>query len=130
MHTLEATFWFCIAAVAYNYAGYPVLLFCLSTIIQAKADFSYLTNRRSRRCSLSVAYGPRVALIIAAYNEAAVIRDKVDNSLQLDYPEDQLEIWFGLDAPSDSTAAVLKQVTNGRIRVIEFAKRRGKLAVL
>lgn len=130
MHTLEATFWFCIAAVAYNYAGYPVLLFCLSTIIQAKADFSYLTNRQSRRCSPSASYVPRVALFIAAYNEAAVIRDKVDNSLRLDYPEDQLEIWFGLDAPSDSTAAVLKEVSNGRIRVTEFTNRRGKLAVL
>jgi cellulose synthase/poly-beta-1,6-N-acetylglucosamine synthase-like glycosyltransferase len=130
MHVVETTFWFCLAAVAYNYAGYPILLFCLSTMIQAKADFLYLINRRSRRCLPRATYLPRVALIISAYNEAAVIRDKVDNSLQLEYPEGQLEIWFGLDAPSDATAEVLKQGSIGRIHVVEFANRRGKLAVL
>lgn len=129
MHAVEAIFWFCLAAVAYNYAGYPILLFCLSAIFQTKADFLYLIHRRSRRC-LPTDYVPQVALIVSAYNEAAVIRGKVDNSLQLDYPQDRLEIWFGLDAPSDSTAEILKRVSNGRLQVVEFGSRRGKLAVL
>lgn len=130
MNTLEVTFWLCIIAVAYNYAGYPILLFCLSTIVQAKADFFYLIDRRSRRCLPPATNAPRVALIVSAYNEASVIGGKVSNSLELDYPDDRLEIWFGLDAPNDSTADVLKQVSSGRIRVIEFPSRRGKLAVL
>src|SRR5690242_9181241 len=126
----EVTFWCCIFAVAYNYAGYPVLLFCMSALSQAKADLSYLLRRTNRRCSPSANYLPSVAVLVSAHNEATVILDKVDNSLELDYPDDQLEVWFGLDAPSDSTADLLKNSPNNRIQVIEFATRRGKLAVL
>jgi cellulose synthase/poly-beta-1,6-N-acetylglucosamine synthase-like glycosyltransferase len=130
MSILETMFWCCMVAVAYNYAGYPILLFCLSTISQAKADFSYLIRRGNRRCSPPANYAPEVAVLISAYNEEAVIRDKVENTLQLDYPSDRLEIWFGLDAPTDSTAAILKRTSDGHMHVAEFATRRGKLAVL
>ena len=130
MHALELTFWVCFLAVAYNYFGYPILLFCLSAIVQARVDFLYLIHRRSRRCSVQSSYLPRVAMIISAYNEADVIGSKADNSLRIDYPDDRLEIWFGLDAPTDSTAELLKKLSNGRLRMVEFASRRGKLAVI
>jgi cellulose synthase/poly-beta-1,6-N-acetylglucosamine synthase-like glycosyltransferase len=130
MHALELTFWVCFLAVAYNYIGYPILLFCLSAIVQARVDFLYLIHRRSRRCSAQSSYLPRVAMIISAYNEADVIGCKVDNSLRIDYPDDRLEIWFGLDAPTDSTGEILKRLSNRSLRVVEFASRRGKLAVI
>lgn len=130
MNLVETTFWCCILAVVYNYAGYPILLFCLSVLVQAKADFLYLIQRRNRRCSPPANYAPSVAMLISVHNEAAVIRDKVDNSLRIDYPSDRLEIWFGLDAPTDSTGDILKQTAREGLRVVEFTTRRGKLAVL
>ena len=70
-------------------------------------------------------------MLISAHNEADVIGDKIENSLLLDYPKDHLEIWFGLDAPTDSTPEILKQQkSDDGIHIVEFTSRRGKLAVL
>jgi len=130
MSFLKTTFWLCVFGVAYNYAGYPVLLFVISTMLQAKKDFLYLIGRRNRRRCLLDDYVPHVAVLISAHNEAPVILDKAKNGLGIDYPASRLEIWFGLDAPGDSTAEILKQITDSRLHVVEFAVRRGKLAVL
>ncbi|HEU5232603.1 MAG TPA: glycosyltransferase family 2 protein [Terriglobales bacterium] len=130
MTALHTIFWCCAIAVAYNYAGYPALLFCLSTLCQAKTDCQYLLRRTNRRCSPSTNYFPRVAILVSAYNEETVISAKVENTRELDYPNDRLEVWFGLDAPSDSTGELLKEAAGDRMRVVEFPHRRGKLAVL
>lgn len=122
--------WFCLGAVVYHYAGYPVLLFCLATLVQAKSDLRYLFRRDTRRCSAPSFYCPRVAVLMSAYNEEAVIEAKVKNTVSLDYPPDQLEIMLGLDAPSDSTADRLASVRSKRIEVVVFHTRQGKLAVL
>src|ERR1051326_3560177 len=112
MNVLHTIFWGCIIAVAYNYAGYPILLFFLSTLSQAKADLRYLLRRTNRRCAASGNYVPTVAVLVSAYNEAAVIHAKVENTRELDYPQDRLEVWFGLDAPSDSTGEILRRDAN------------------
>jgi cellulose synthase/poly-beta-1,6-N-acetylglucosamine synthase-like glycosyltransferase len=127
---LEVIFWLCFAAMAYNYAGYPLLLFALSALAQAKSDFLYLIRRRSRRRSLATESMPQVAVLIAAYNEERVIRAKAQNCLEIDYPADRVEFLVGLDAPTDSTADHLAQVQSQRFRVVHFAERRGKLAVV
>ena len=127
---LQMSFWACVAAVAYHYAAYPLLLFILSVFSQAKSDFLYLVRRGSRRCPRQTGCVPRVALLISVYNEEAVIQAKVRNTLEIDYPADRLEVLFGLDAPSDTTAKLLGQVQSSRINVFHFDMRRGKLAVL
>src|SRR5919201_2692260 len=96
MPVLELIFWVCIGTVAYNYLGYPLLLFILSVLAQAKSDFLYLIRRALRRCSLPTDYLPRVAVLMSAYNEEAVIQAKVKNVLEIDYLPDRLEFLFGL----------------------------------
>jgi len=127
---VELSFWVSVAAVAYHYIGYPLLLFILSVLSQARSDFLYLVRRRSRRCGRHMDYVPRVALLISVYNEEAVIQAKVKNTLEIDYPAEQLEVLFGLDAPSDSTARLLDEVRSSRFNIFHFQARRGKLAVL
>lgn len=126
----EVLFWFCIGAVIYNYAGYPVVLFILSMVSQAKSDLLFLVGKRTRRSRPLSDELPTVAVLLSAYNEEAVIRDKVKNFFELDYPESRLEFLLGLDAPSDSTPEILSEIRSKRIRVWHFASRRGKLAVL
>jgi cellulose synthase/poly-beta-1,6-N-acetylglucosamine synthase-like glycosyltransferase len=126
---LEMILGVCVGAVAYNYLGYPLLLFVLSIGSQAKADFLYLIGRRNRRCPRSNDL-PHVALLISAFNEEAVIQSKAKNSLEIDYPPDRLELLIGLDAPTDSTAELLSQIDSSRLRVFRSETRRGKLAVL
>jgi cellulose synthase/poly-beta-1,6-N-acetylglucosamine synthase-like glycosyltransferase len=127
---VEMIFWMCIGAVAYNYAGYPLLLFILSVVSQAKSDLLYLIRRNSRRCLRPTDNVPRVALLMSAYNEEAVIQAKVQNNLAIDYPSDRLEFLIGLDAPTDSTTDLLSQIPSSRLRVVPFRVRRGKLAIL
>ena len=124
----ELIFWLCMAAVAYNYVGYPVLLFVLYVLVQAKSDILYLACRRTRRLTTNDL--PQVAVLISAYNEEDVIEAKAKNCLQIDYPEDRVEFLFGLDAPTDSTADLLRRMTSDRLRALHFPRRRGKLAVL
>ena len=123
-------FWLSIAAVTYNYVGYPLLLFVLSTCLQAKSDFLYLLCRRSRRRPLASDEIPQVAVLISAYNEETVIEAKVRNCMEIDYPTDRIEFLIGLDAPTDSTANLLSRLTSDRLQVFHFSPRRGKLAVL
>src|SRR4029077_12085673 len=128
--TATITFWVCLAAVAYNYVGYPVVLFIASALSQAKSDLLYLISRGSRRCSTPDSYLPRVAVLISAYNEAPVIQAKLTNCMQIDYPSDRLECLLGLDAPTDATAELATQLRSDSVQVFQFRVRRGKLAVL
>ncbi len=126
----EIVFWSCVCAVVYNYAGYPVVLFALSMLSQAKSDFRFLLGSRARRRNRPQGDLPTVAILLSAFNEEAVIGAKVNNCLELDYPQDRLEFLIGLDAPQDSTPEILAQMTSSRVRVWHFPKRQGKLAVL
>ena len=54
---------------------------------------------------------PRVSFIITARNEAARIRQKIENTLAQDYPSDLLEIIVASDTPeaySPDTAAFVQ----------------------
>ena len=126
----ESAVWICLSLVVFHYVGYPLLLFVLSAFSQAKSDFIFLIRRANRRCPFQADYVPRVALLMSVYNEEAVIRAKVKNLLEIDYPSDRLEFLLGLDAPVDSTSELLRQTPSSRLCVFPFQTRRGKLAVL
>ena len=126
----ELAVWICLALIVFHHIGYPLLLFIFSAFSQAKSDFIYLIRRANRRCHPQADYVPGVALLMSVYNEEAVIRAKVNNLLEINYPSDRLEFLLGLDAPTDSTGEVLSQAQLNRLRVFPFQTRRGKLAVL
>ena len=46
-----------------------------------------------------------VSLVVAAYNEEAVIEAKVRNALALDWPRERLEVIVAVDGAGDATAA-------------------------
>lgn len=122
--------WVCISAVAYNYVGYPLLLFVFSAFSQAKSDLLFLFRKKARRCSRSAQYIPHVAVLMSVYNEERVIDAKVENCLELNYPHGRIEFLIGLDAPTDSTPQLMNRFQSSRLRVIQFPERQGKLNVL
>lgn len=126
----ELLFCICVGLVAYNYVGYPLVLFLLSAVSQAKSDLLFLFHRGGRRCAASIQYVPHVAILMSAHNEEAVIQAKVKNTFESDYPCHRLEFLIGLDAPTDSTADLLNEMKFDQLRVTHFKDRRGKLAVL
>lgn len=69
---------------------------------------------------------PTVSLIIAAYNEADVIAKKLDNSQQLDYPADKLQVMVVADGSDDETAAIAQRYADQGVTVLFSPERRGK----
>jgi len=75
---------------------------------------------------------PRVALIVAAHDEAAVIEAKVANALAQDFPPDRLEVVVTDDASGDGTPdlaaaagahRVLRNGRGGKVRAQDAAVR-------
>ena len=73
---------------------------------------------------------PYVTFVIAAHNEASVIGAKVLNTLELDYPSNQVECIVVCDGCDDDTAASAFAVGDSRLQVIEIPCQRGKLAAI
>lgn len=120
-------FWVAVGFPVYVYFGYPALLWCLQAI---SSIFRSSANKQTAfKEDL-----PSVSLLVAAYNEAAVIADKIRNSLALDYPSDKLEIVVASDGSKDSTAKIAQSFAgpenDGRVRVLDYEKNRGKTAAL
>src|SRR5579862_4405412 len=123
----KSLFWVAVGFPVYVYFGYPSLLWCLQAI---SSIFRSPANKQSA-CNEDL---PSVSLLVAAYNEAAVIADKIRNSLALDYPSDKLEIVVASDGSKDATAKIAQSFAGpeneGRVRVLDYEKNRGKTAVL
>ena len=117
----EIVFWVCIAIPVYAYLGYPVTLLILRRILHAEVKKLSIT--------------PRLSLLIPAYNESSNIERKIRNSLSLDYPSELLEIVVACDGSKDHTAELASALAGsaeaeGRVRVLDFAVNRGKIATL
>lgn len=54
---------------------------------------------------------PKISLLVAAKNEAAVIANLVASLCSLDYPEDRYELWVINDNSDDDTARILDRLT-------------------
>jgi cellulose synthase/poly-beta-1,6-N-acetylglucosamine synthase-like glycosyltransferase len=93
---LAIVFWCCVGLLAYTHVGYPITLFVLSRL------------RRTRPLPGESAELPTVSLIVAAYDEEAVIEQKVHNALALDYPRERLELIVASDGSGDRTAELAR----------------------
>jgi cellulose synthase/poly-beta-1,6-N-acetylglucosamine synthase-like glycosyltransferase len=75
---------------------------------------------------------PTVSLLISAYNEEKVIREKLECLQQLDYPTDKLRIFIGSDASADQTASLVENTPFAPFQLWfkQFPQRRGKPSVI
>jgi len=108
-------FWAACGAVAFAYAGYPLLTIAVGT----------MRNRTVRSADNS----PSVSVLIAAYNEADRIAERIENVLGSDYPHERIEVIIASDGSTDATAAIGHNHGDPRVKVLELP-RRGKIAAL
>ncbi|MEW6359078.1 MAG: glycosyltransferase family 2 protein [Planctomycetota bacterium] len=73
---------------------------------------------------------PQVSILIAAYNEESVIRNRIQNALDLDYPADRINIVVGSDGCSDRTDDEVKSISDPRVRLLSYPDRGGKASAL
>lgn len=120
MTTLELLFWICVAAVAYAYVGYPILIWAAARMF----------GRRPSASDIEDAELPTATLLIAAHNEADVIAARLENALALDYPAGKLEIVVASDGSRDATAAIVRSFADRGVRLLDYQPNRGKAATL
>ncbi len=85
-----------------------------------------LSRFRSRTIEAGKDYLPLASLIVTVFNEEQRLQKKIDNTLELDYPKDKLEIIFASDASTDGTDDIIRSYGNKGIKLVRSPQRGGK----
>ena len=116
-------FWLSLLVIAYTYVGYGL--------------FMALAARLWGRSTRSAEITPSVTVLVAAYNEAECIANKIENTLTLDYPADKLELLVVADGSTDDTPAIVADYAarheagvGYNVRLAYQPERRGKAHAL
>lgn len=110
-------FWVSVFMIAYCYILYPLILGILARLFPKPRPIDTVIE-------------PDVTLLIAAYNETDVIAEKLENSLDLDYPPERLQILVAADGSDDGTAEIVKSFASHGVELSFQAERRGKMAAI
>jgi len=108
------TFWISMITLFYIYLGYPILVSILEKIF-SKEIIRYKDGDEL----------PSVSLFIPAYNEEKVIREKIENSLKLDYLKGKLEIVVASDGSIDRTNGIINEFKD-EVTPLIYSERSGK----
>ncbi len=106
----------------WQFVGYPVLM-----------GFVAL---RAKPKEKNYGYNPTVSIIVPAYNERNVIAARIENLLNMDYPEDKYEVIIVESGSSDGTYEAARAATvnspdsRPRVRLLREAERRGKASAI
>jgi len=105
-------FWLSVALVAYTYVGYPLIL--------------WVFTRAARRALPRAEMLSSVSIVIAARNEADKIRQKIANTLDLDYPPRLREVIVASDASDDGTDDIVREYSSRGVSLVRASHRGGK----
>ena len=121
MTILEIIFWLCLFIVFYTYIGYGLvlcLLVALKRLLKGKPKATVATDDEL----------PQMTLMICAYNEEDIIREKMENIRQLDYPREKLCVMWVTDGSSDHSNELLREYPE--VTLVYSQERRGKAAAI
>jgi cellulose synthase/poly-beta-1,6-N-acetylglucosamine synthase-like glycosyltransferase len=98
--------------IFHAYFGYPLTLAIL---------------RKFRRTTvMKTPIEPPVTLIITACNEEKRIREKLENTIELNYPREKLQVFVASDGSTDETNEIVRGYAGKGIDLLPFPERRGK----
>jgi cellulose synthase/poly-beta-1,6-N-acetylglucosamine synthase-like glycosyltransferase len=89
---IKALFWLSLGALLWTHAVYPLVAAALARVRTRRVDARPIE--------------PTVTVVVAAYNEEAVIQRRLENLLALDYPAEKLELVVTSDASTDRTESI------------------------
>jgi len=118
---MKILLWLSLFIAFYAFFGYGILLFILVKIKRIVAGKPILPIIDADKL-------PTCTLIVAAYNEAGLIDEKINNSLNLNYPAAKLEFIFVTDGSTDQTAAIVANYP--QIHHLHSDERKGKIAAV
>ncbi len=108
----QIIFWTCVALLAYVYLGYPLLVFLVSKLFPKEIITSDIQ--------------PRVTVLITAFNEETAIAGKLENTLNIKYPVDKLEILVASDGSTDRTDEIVRSFAPRGVKLFRQDGRVGK----
>ncbi|MDZ4722493.1 MAG: glycosyltransferase [candidate division Zixibacteria bacterium] len=111
----EVIFFVSIGLIFYTYIGYPILL----RLMPKEKPILKPSNGN---------FAPPVSIIIAAYQGASAITQKLDNTFASNYPADKLQVIVISDGSQDGTDAVVESYPDNRVSLIRQIPRMGKTA--
>jgi len=112
-------FWTFIGLILYSYFGYTLILWIISILKKAIRSFNPTNNSIDK---------PYITIVVAAFNEENNIAEKIENTLQQDYPQDRIvKIWVN-DSSTDRTMEILSSYSN--ITLLNQPERKGKMAAI
>ncbi len=117
---LEISFWLILLLLLHTYVLFPLSLPMFAEIFRWR-------SRRIRESKLSEL--PTVSIVVSAYNEEAIIAQKIQNCLELDYPAERLQILIGNDGSKDKTAEIVERYAP-RVTLVNAPVNAGKAAML
>ena len=121
LSVLSVLLWSGLAVVFYTYVGYAPLVWALSRLRR-------WWHPRPDRAVPSDDDLPAVTLLVAAYNETAVLDEKLANTRALNYPREKLTVLFVTDGSTDGTPDRLR--TAPGVQCLHRDERAGKMAAL
>jgi cellulose synthase/poly-beta-1,6-N-acetylglucosamine synthase-like glycosyltransferase len=101
-----------VGLIFFSYFGYPLSIYFISLIWE----------KRVKKAAIS----PNVTLIITAYNEENRIKQKLENTLNLEYPKIKLHVIVVSDGSTDRTNAIVKDYEKNGFELLAITERRGK----
>lgn len=113
-------FIFSVICIALLFFGYPLFLYFCSKL-RAGTDSSR---------DIPDIVLPSLTVLVAVRDGEALIAKKVQNSLELDYPKDRLEVVAISDGSSDKTVSILKDIDDPRFRFYHLEQHKGKQEAL
>jgi cellulose synthase/poly-beta-1,6-N-acetylglucosamine synthase-like glycosyltransferase len=122
MYTVKILFWLCLFIVIYTYIGYGILLYvlvALKRLLKGKPETPQLPADELL---------PEMTLMICAYNEEEVVREKMANIRQIDYPKDKLCVMWVTDGSNDRSNELLAEYPE--VKLVFSPERRGKAAAM
>lgn len=125
----QLVFWGAALLLVHTYFLYPLVLLGMDGLAQVRANLRFFRGGGERRRVRGTDRLPSVSLVVAAYNEASCISEKVANSLALDYPKERFELLIGSDGSTDGTDGLVSATRDERVR-LSAAPRAGKTSVL
>ena len=109
----KGVFWVSGLALVYTYIGYAALVWLMSRFREQPVQRGDIQ--------------PSVSIIITAYNEERNLREKLQNTLALDYPG-KTEIIVASDCSSDKTDEIVREFASRGVVLFRQPERLGKTA--
>lgn len=116
----QILFWFSVLMVFHSYVFFPFLVQFLAK--DKKFQYPQVPEEEL----------PNLSILVSAFNEEAVIQEKIESVFNSNYPIDKYELLIGSDNSDDSTNEIVQSFADIYPNLIfnAYSKRRGKQNVV